>query len=567
MVQFADFTPTTPANLKDNITFRITRLGPFEPNSTVPQFPAGSTSFVALTDIEATAAAAQEAILYINVNTDSNADKVLLDNLSLAVATQAQVVEEVQRVAPLRATVRATMSSFIEIQFGGKVILTQSDKLAANDLKVTTTMTAKGEILDRYKDFSHLGGLLPTAFTNFVISSTTNFAIVKSITGNTTLQVSNPTLFHQNGYITIINPASQLDGALRNGYLVDPDGFPPRDVIFLKVINIDPTNSTLTLAPTTLSPILPSGSLFSAPEIKAINVDGSKLIAISGIPVLFDQKAAGIGYSLTEANSMIEAEIPYTRVYAPKTPQPDHTHQYIGNLDRTSLAVSLYDDDQEAPLVKQGEAQPGVGVDYKLITDKASPHFGDVMVTIKLTATPATIPILGVASAGASAVKLSVRIASTPSRLQALGQGGSSIGTNSSLNKATFGAAGLLTSAVNFQSKIGTAANNFSQTPETPGEYYFNFQIKDSKGNLVNLNKYGTIRIFDTISFYSAPPIQGGTLLGTAMVHGVDTANSLITLDKPLAFDLSNGAVVQIPQTPLNPGRKYRITMSCVDRG
>ena len=545
MVQFADFAPTTPASLKDNITFRITQLGPFEPNSpSVPQFPTGSTSFVALTDIEATAAAAQEAILYINVNTDASTDKILLDNLSLAVATQAQVVEEVQRVAPLRATVRATMSSFIQIQFGGKVILTQSDKLAANDLKVTTTMTAKGEILDRYKDFSHLGGLLPTAFTNFVISSTTNFAIVKSIAGSTTIQVSNPTLFHQNDYITIINPASQLDGALRNGYLADPDSFPPRDVIFLKVINIDPTNSTLTLAPTTLSPILPSGSLFSAPEIKAINVDGSKLIAISGIPVLFDQKAAGIGYSLIEANSMIEAEIPYTRVYAPKTPQPDHTHQYIGNLDRTSLAVSLYDDDQEAPLIKQGEAQPGVGVDYKLITDKASSHFGDVMVTIKLTATPATIPILGVASAGASAVKLSVRIASTPSRLQALGQGGSSIG-----------------------SKIGTAANNFSQTPETPGEYYFNFQIKDSKGNLVNLNKYGTIRIFDTISFYSAPPIQGGTLLGTAMVHGVDTANSLITLDKPLAFDLSNGAVVQIPQTPLNPGRKYRITMSCVDRG
>jgi hypothetical protein len=578
MVQFADFAPTTPANLKDNITFRITELGPFDPlNHSVSLFPEGSTSFVALTDTAATTAASKEAILYINVNTDANADKILLDNLSLAVATQAQVIEEVQRVAPLRAAVRATSSSFVEFKFDGKVILTQSDKLAAKDLKVTTTMTVKGEILDRYKEFSTLGHVLPTAFTNFVISSTTNFATVKSVTGNTTIQVDNPTFFQQGGFITIINPAAQLDGALRNGYLTDPDSFPPRDIIFLKVVSINPTNSTLTLAPTTLSPILtatPTGpaaslrtseSLFSVPDIQAIN--GGTLTAISGIPVLFDHKAAGIGYSLTEANTMIEAEIPYTRIYAPKIDQPNPTHQYIGNLDRTSLAVSLYDDDQEAPLIKQGEAQPGVGVDYKLITTTGSPHFGDVIVTIKLTATPAIVPILGIASAGASAVKLSVRIASTPGRLQTLGQGGSNIQTNSTVNQATLGTAGVLAKAINLQSKVGTAASNFSQAPQTPGEYYFNFQIKDSKGNLVNLNKYGTIRIFDTISFYSAPPIQGGTLLGTAMVHGVDTASSLIILDKPLSFNLSNGAVVQIPQTPLNPGRKYRITMSCVDRG
>lgn len=521
MVSITNFSPSknSPAGLKDDIKFEIGDLRGTDGSINLPD-----TSFIALTDIAAQEAGAKDAIVYINVGS-ATSDTIVLDSLSLTVATHQQIVDETQRISPIRQQVRASPSSFMILRFGNNTILSPSDKQSINQLAPSLTQATKGNILDEFSSWSSFVGL-PATLTSFISTSTTKFSKVIKAVDTQTIEVSDTTLFGANGVVSIVNPRYQQE-AFKSGFNLNSS---PRDVVYLKVKSVDIVKSTVTFFPTGLSPSLGTTSdgnniLFSTKEMDSFSL--GSVLAIPGTPVLFDQKADPTAFSLKEAETIVESEIPLTRIYAPKTAQPDGKATFIGNLDRTSLSVIMYDDDQEILLVKEGDAQAGVGVDYRLVTDKSAPNYGSVQVAVSLKSSPASIPISGVATIGATAVQLSVRIVSTPNQI---------------------------------------ADNSSDKTPPAPGEFYFNFQIKLPDGRLINLNKYGTIRVFDTITFLSAPRSQNGQVLGTAIVHGVEVSSSLIVLDKPLQVNLSNKTIIEIPQAPLNPGRKYRITVSCQDK-
>lgn len=560
MVKIINFTPTRnrPSGLKDDIKFSITELAPFEPNSAfllnIPKMD--ETTFLRLTDLEAQEFATKDSILYINVSPDTTTSKVLIDNLSLSTATHQQIIDEVQRVSPIRESVRKNPSSFVALEFAGKTILNQAEKLDASiSSPLSYSRSTKGKILDIASGFKTYKAAADKAFTNLVIGADTRITEVQEVLTGTTIRVASAIGFQVDGFITIINPRYFLDGAVQNNFLTIPNDFPPRDVLLFRIKTVTIQvgfAAILELLPTSLSPLLTSTSLFSSPEMESINVTKDRALATSGVPVLLREKSISSSVSLLEAEKIIESEIPDTRLYAPKTPQPNGQAQFIGNLDRSTLAVVMEDDDNEVSLIKAGIAQPGISVDYKLVTEKGTSNYGNVDVTIRLSSSPAKAPTSGVSSIGATAIRLGARIASTPGRLNQLG---AAAADSNALERAI---------GVDALKEIAIASKNFSQKDLDASEFYFNHQLRTSTGELVNLNKYGTIRILDKITIRWKVNNQEKIL--QAVIKGVDERNSLIILDRPLTSDIPSGAVVEVPQTPLNPGRRYRISISCQDR-
>ena len=548
MITFKRFLPSSDsrAGLKDDITFAASELSPFEPNSTtVPAFDEGLTSFHSLTDIEATKEIQnQGSILYVNVDPNAPIAKTTIDNLNLIPATQQQVIDEIQRVAELRKEVRNNLSSFVSINIDEKQILTSStqfSRFSAIDL----FLSKKGDILDVATELSSYQGLLPTTFTNFVIGTTQKYAQVIEIVDKNKVKVDKIAGFVVNGYFTMANPKYFAQGAIRSDFLAAHNSYPPRDVQFFKIAAIDSNTKIITLVETYLSPDLGSDfvpTLFSTPEIQSVNEDKDLIVAYAGAPILYSYHHLPAALPLLDAQTFIEGEIPATKIYLPKSKKnPDAT--YIGNLKRESLDVLMYDDDTEVFLVKAGEAQPSVSVSYKLLTEKDSTNYGDVEVKIKLESYPAKVQTEGVANVGATAIRLSAKMAIVPVRL-----------LDSSLEKTK-----LNNGTVN---KRTNQPNISKSDKRTDGEFYFSYQTRLPTGQIVNLNKYGTIRVKDRINIYD----PSGNILSNNVIKTVDIENSLIILEKPLGVTLASRSIIEIPQTPFNPGRKYSISISATDK-
>lgn len=573
MIKVVRFSPTDEkrAGLKDDISFAFSELAPFEPNTTISKFPEGQRSFRSLTDVEAQVLADQDAIIYVNVDPDSPTSKTIfeptvevdpntgeqrtVDGFSIIPATVQQITDEIQRVGDIRAQVRSSLSNFLALKFKigdeEKQILTQGDKESIEDSEISLRRATKGEVLDTADEFNTLSGLSPAAFTNYIISASEGkFTAAVSVPETNILEVESAGLFVKGQFVTISFPRSLLDGALVPQFSDNPNDFPPRDVVFVKIQSVNVADSTIKLGPTQFSPLL-SGSVFTQPEIDAINNKELAVVA-PGIPVLFNQKSADFSLSLNEARTFIEGEIPVTILYTPRQAQPDGSATFIGNLKRTSVTVDIIEDGNRVPLVTQGEAQPGVSVDYRLVTT-AGPAYGDVEVNVRLVAPNARLPLAGPVSNGSSVVRVGTRIASTPGRLKPLGAAVDQ-------NKSPI----LQLPTVDFFAEAAAAIQNFSEENVEPGEFYFNQQIRTATGEVINLNRFGTIRIFDTVLFKRRIGDVDQTI-ATRKINGVDEANSLLILDTPLTVPLPADTVVEIPQSPFNPGRKYKIEVSAED--
>lgn len=299
--------------------------------------------------------------------------------------------------------------------------------------------------------------------------------------------------------------------------------------------------------------------------------------------------------TLEEYSKLIEQEFPLSNLFAP-TVSKEKTNKglYLGNLYLPSLNVALYDDDTTVMLVQNGEAQPGVSVQYKLhketqvpkpidatspspSTAQVAAQVGDVDVTIKMTSPPAYVPIRGQLVLGAEELALGVRIASSSGRLVPLGKDDNAktnIEPNSLLNPGSKKGSSVVSQLDKFQDKVGETIKRYSEK-ELAGEFYFNFQAKNSKGESLNLNKYGTIRMFDEINIMWKDASERKYFLQKTSIAAIrDSTNTIVLKDQirvlpPMPF-LPDGrptpVLVEIPQTPLHPARKYRLKISCVDK-
>lgn len=174
------------------------------------------------------------------------------------------------------------------------------------------------------------------------------------------------------------------------------------------------------------------------------------MYVISGIPVLVNASSLDTGNQSTRslapsslldtevlingrAASGEQGEIPFTRLYVPISEQDEG--DFIGNLNKKSVSVTLHENDQEIALVEKGEAVPeaGVSVDYFLVNQKNNQSadnvkFGDVNVRIRLAAPKARLPIVGLSQKGTNAVKVGVRLATTPDQIDSEASAGTEPG-------------------------------------------------------------------------------------------------------------------------------------------
>lgn len=216
----------------------------------------------------------------------------------------------------------------------------------------------------------------------------------------------------------------------------------------------------------------------------------------------------------------------------------DIDNRFVGNLDRASLRVVLYDDDNSVILVDQGEAQPGFAINYKLHAQANSQlgiEGGDVEVAVRLASFPARLPIVGQAIQGALGVQLGIQLRATPAESPPI--------------KST--------------QDLIAAANSDQKEDKDRQEYFFNLEITSSKGKVTSANKYGTIRVFDQIEFKTP---DGKTTLYKTSIIRVDTENNIIFFTEPLRQTLPPKTIVEIPQSPLTSGRRYRVIISASDR-
>lgn len=296
--------------------------------------------------------------------------------------------------------------------------------------------------------------------------------------------------------------------------------------------------------------------LLSEEEQKLTDPDvNSRIIAIPGVPVLLNQKSTTAALSLFEAEAFIEGEIPKTKLYIPSGDTTTDLTEYVGNLYIPSVTVLLYEDDKEVSLVRRGRAEPGVSIDYKLITtDSLTQKFGDVQATIKLTGAEIDLPITGFTQSGSRAVQVGARLASTPSRTIELGK--------------AFDSNSRIVQAFDPILEITKTAENFSKEDETPGEFYFNKQF-EIQNKLIDLNSYGTIRLRDEVEIIKISNGVSTTII-TAKVEAILEQQNQIVLDKSIPTNINSDSttrfVVRVPQTPLNPNRRYRVTVHAVDR-
>lgn len=545
MVKFVRFLPSSDSlsGLKDDIFFAASELSPFESNSsTVPKFDEGLTSFHSLTDTQLSKELQKQgSVLYKNVDPNSPTSKITIEDINLIPATQQEAMDEFQRVNELRLHVRDKLSNFVAIKFNGKQIL-QSNDQAFDVSTVKFAFSKKGDILDVASEFTATQSISPLAFTNYVIGSSTQFASVVEIVDQTKVRVDKLIGFTVGGFFTMTNPRYFIQGAKRpfdTNFETLYNNYPPRDVLLFKIVSINTSTKIIELKETIVSSLLNKETLFTTPEFQSVNIDKDLVLAYPGVPVLYNYSYSSISMSLIEARDSVEAEIPITRIYLPKSKEGTST-TYIGNLNRESLNVIMYDDGSEIFLIKDGEAQPAVSVDYKLLTQRSTEkltNYGDVEVRIKLASYPAKVQTEGTSTAGSTAIRLNAKIDTIPARLQ-------DSGSSNKVNKRTN------------QAKAST-----SQT-QIAGEFYFSYQTRLPSGQVIDLNKYGTIKIKDKINIYD----PSGNIISTNVVKTVDTQNSLLILERPLNVPLSSRSIIEIPQTPLNSGRKYRITVSAIDK-
>lgn len=243
-------------------------------------------------------------------------------------------------------------------------------------------------------------------------------------------------------------------------------------------------------------------------------IEGSKdYYAIPGVLMSRKKKTLSNELSLEEYIKRVDSEIPVTKIYKQVT-ESEEGLRYLGNLDLQSLNIVLYDNDQEIMLIDRGVASPGTSVQYKL--HRAADldldiQVGDVEVVIGLSSLNTPLRIRGFQPQGIQSIPLQV---------------------------------------------------NIEQGKVVKNEFIFNLQAKNKEGRIIDLFRYGTIRIGDAISFKT----ESNQLIGKYIIKEVDSAQNAIVLDKPLQTQLQSNAICEIEQTPLNPGRRYRISITCQDR-
>lgn len=323
-----------------------------------------------------------------------------------------------------------------------------------------------------------------------------------------------------------------------------------------------------TLHPSTVkveaTPIVTSPSVHSLPSTQSIEIIRSTgaFYSVTGYPVLREKFVKDSAVELNAFCTLIKSEVPLTNLFASTSPLPTTDTKFVGNLDISSLVVELHDNDATVLLIKNGEAQPGASVQYKLHTESDEElgiDKGNVDVTVKLFSISAPLPVKTGQELfkGQQAVALGVRIATTPDRIK----------------KATFkdvaDAAGKI-----FKPNEST---KFEEEDTDPQEFYFNFQANIG-GQQTNLSKYGVLRLFDSVEFKYQN--NTGTLISfhKTTIAGIDAENNTILLKDPISTlppdSILNSIrigklpapLVIVPQTPLNPGRTYRIRITFQDR-
>lgn len=697
MIKIKDFKPDseTEAGLKDQISFRFSELSnsPLSadqiPSEQQLLPPEGQHQFISLSDeeiVEILDSKSSKDILFYNSDSNISSSKNKVSVL-LPKATSDQVVEELQRISPIREQIRQNISYLARISYPSDPIQDPQQKQAINfyniqDQNIIYTLATKGKVLDVFnttKDYNTLypskaftGFIQPTAqlsytrvlkainpgligkdnpitkigwvegsifkllinqdltiqgvgqldnmsisdcycaFLNqaFVIQSARLVSIYNQffteiffdtklsfIKINNNLQNENSQILQDSNSSDIvldgenyfINNDSSFGKAqasttkpkiIVNNYnaisnspilsLIFPAGTfnssgNIRDLIFCTIEQIQPYETELNnqqlipsskgvvaLTPSTYSPIV-NNSFFNQQELLGINGNGSVVdgklqgrdvgsplfidlvLAVSGYPILVGDSVSKLAFSLTKVNQLIQSEIPQTRIYKPVVGIEEFS--LIGNLQKDSVCIFLHDDGNEIPLVTNGKANPGCSVEFKLATDPQN-HY-DVQTTITLFAPSIKIPILGPASQGVNAIKVAVDLISSKS------------------------------TAIPDDSSLGS--KNQQQKVVTQSEFYFNKNATANDNKKINLNSYGTIRIFDAIKIFEKN--QDGTFfeIEKNIVKGVLEKENLIILSSPLSKTITPTSnkkyYVEIPQTPLNPNRNYKVVVLAKDRG
>lgn len=444
-------------------------------------------------------------------------------------------------------------------------------KLAGNPTKYYATSVVGDTRIANNTHMTMVGGTLYPSTTvgfSYKITFQQGYSMEVAYNSNTesTVRFTSPTddisvsIISLNGYATegfnLLNDQTLFSQAFTGPSLAV--ALPNGNLTFTK------RSATIKVKPTSFSKADANGSLFSTDARQAIK-SLALFHAVPGIPLLRKQKVGSDIPTLEDYCALIEQEVPLTNLFTPIAKDSGPPGQYLGNLDLSSLTVALYDADTTVMLIQQGEATPGTSVQYKLHkepkpAEKSSGkvtqeriEIGDVDVTIKLTAPPARVPIRGNLVRGTTELALGIKIASSPGRLTPLGSGGAN-------------------NAKSFQEKVNDTIARYSEK-QTAGEYYFNFQAKNAQGQTINLNKYGTIRMFDEITILYQNEAGKMVKLQKTTIAGVRDATNTIALKDAISSLPpvgSNGlpppVFVEIAQTPFNPARTYRIRVSGVDR-
>ena len=401
---------------------------------------------------------------------------------------------------------------------------------------------------------SDTGQVLKDASQNPVQLDANNYLILSNL-GSAQASLNLPKIIVANG--TIFSTGSVLSLVIPSGsYNASQESI--RDVIFGSVkqkYNIDNMQAVISIQPSSYSP-LTNNVFFNKQELVGINGNGSTVdnkkqgrdvgkpllldlvLAVAGYPILINNKVSNLCYSLSEVRNLIEAEIPQTKLYQPLVSIQEF--DYVGNLQQSSVCIYLHDDDKEIALVTNGKANPGAAVEFKLLTD--SDKLYDVQTTVTLFASPVRIPITAPAFVGANAVQVGVKLTSNSS-----------------------------TASVNPSAIAKTLATSVIASPQsTPGEYYF-YKTATVGGKQVNLNSYGTLRFQDKIKILKQEPNGEFTTVETNIIQGVVEKENLIVLNQQLSNNISltkdTHYFIEIPQTPLNANRNYKVVILASDRG
>jgi hypothetical protein len=590
-MQIVNFRPTEDdknVGLKSNITFTFTQLEPFQPNSQTPLLP-NQNKFRQLRDtdvIKIQTGGNIEAILYTDPSAISTTSSLrflsAVERTGLSIALEDQIKAEVGsvgRVSSIRNQVKASLSNLISIKYKDvsglhkqiPQLTTPTSNININTTSFEVVRATKGDILDVSDQIRNINAQPTLAsnsrFTNFVMSSSEANKVVTQCVNNETIVVDSTSMFVVGQYITLVfsnnfNPAS---------------GTSERDVAVFKVKSVTQVSSPFPLPPKTYITLNPTekNELLAAEEIQAINVLSERVIAIPGIPILVNEKSLNASYSLYEMEGLVLGEIPFTNLFIPIGDTQLNKNNYIGNLYVPSVSVILYENDQEVILVKEGKSLPGCSIEYKLILEhkagtqgEQDRQFGDVDVIIKLFGSKQRLPIQGIQRAGTQAITVGSRLASTPKKLTKIGEGSNV--TGSPLGKVS-GFVPLLDAVAEIKTAVDT------EEDKDTSEFYFNKQAQ-VKDKVVNLNKYGTLRINDDVEVVGI--FQGKeTVIHKAKVKFVLADQQQVVLDKPLpvdvgfSFDPAEQFIIKqtkyfinVPQTSLNPSRNYRIVIHAVDR-